>query len=151
MIYWRVQPLAQRGKRIRYMKTKFAILSLLFITSFSFVPAAFGAGATDAIKSGLGQASEKAGLTEKDDITKEDGSQKKITAIISGVIRTVVQILGVISVILIVYAGGMWLTAAGNETKVTTAKKILVSTLLGVIIVGLAYSITFFVIAQLLL
>ena len=61
-------------------------------------------------------------------------------------INTVVGFLGMAAVVLIVYAGALWLTAAGNDTKVETAKKILQSTVVGVIVVGLAYGITTFVI-----
>ena len=67
--------------------------------------------------------------------------------IVGSIINAAVSILGVIAVILIVYAGGMWLTAAGNDEKVNTAKKIIRTTVIGILIVGLAYGITTFIIS----
>lgn len=65
--------------------------------------------------------------------------------LINSFINTAIGILGVIAVLLIVYAGGLWLTAAGNDDKVGQAKKIIRTTVFGIIIVGLAYAITAFV------
>ena len=53
--------------------------------------------------------------------------------------------LGIISVVLILYAGFMWMTAAGNEDKVGQAKKLLVAAVIGLIIILASYSIASFV------
>jgi len=66
------------------------------------------------------------------------------------IVNTAVSILGVISVLLIVYGGGMWLTAAGSDDKVKKAKQIITRTVIGVVIVGLAYAITQFILTELL-
>lgn len=68
------------------------------------------------------------------------------TSVVSKIVNFVVGVLGVVSVILVLYAGGLWLTAAGSDDKVTKAKKILRSVVVGVIIVGLAFAITNFII-----
>lgn len=75
-----------------------------------------------------------------------DADDTTLADAIGSYVNAAVGFLGMVSVVLIVYAGGLWLTAAGNDTKVETAKKVLRSTIIGVIIVGLAYAITTFVI-----
>ena len=44
----------------------------------------------------------------------------------------------------------MWMTSAGNEEKIATAKKTMTAAIIGVAIVLAAYAITFFVMDQLL-
>ena len=70
-------------------------------------------------------------------------------AIVGTLINSAVGLLGVVSIVLLVYGGGMWLTAAGSPDKVGKAKKVIISTVIGIIIVGLAYAITTFVLSQL--
>jgi len=54
--------------------------------------------------------------------------------------------LGVIFVVLIVYGGILWMTAMGNDQQVDKAKKIITESIIGLVIVVLAYSISFLVI-----
>ncbi len=58
------------------------------------------------------------------------------------IIRSVLSVLGVIFLVLTLYAGVLWGTAAGNEDKIEKAKSILVSSFIGLVIVGAAYGIT---------
>jgi len=64
------------------------------------------------------------------------------TNLISNAINSALGFLGIIAVILFIYAGGLWLTAAGSEDKVTKAKKIMKNAVIGIVIVALAYGIT---------
>lgn len=57
-------------------------------------------------------------------------------------------LLGIAFVILMVYAGFMWMTAQGNEEKVGTAKKLIVQATIGLVIILSAYAITEFVITN---
>lgn len=68
-------------------------------------------------------------------------------AIVGQVINTAVGILGVVAVGLIVYAGGLWITAAGDDGKVETAKGIIKNTVIGMVVLGLAYAITIFIVS----
>ena len=72
-----------------------------------------------------------------------------LNSIIGTVINTVLGLLGVIFLILLVYAGFLWMTAAGNDDKVTKAKQILTTSIIGLVIVLAAYSIAAFVVEQL--
>lgn len=62
------------------------------------------------------------------------------------IVQGALGLLGMILVVLCLYAGFMWMTAGGNEEKVTTAKTTLRNAVIGLILILLSYSITAFVI-----
>jgi len=66
--------------------------------------------------------------------------------IIAKIINFALGFLGVIAVALILYGGFKWMTAAGNEEKVTEAKKLLGAGIIGLIIILAAWAIASFVI-----
>lgn len=63
-------------------------------------------------------------------------------------IKVFVGLLGIVFLILTLYAGFLWMTAAGDAKKVDKAKSILTSSVIGLAICLSAYTITTFVIAQ---
>lgn len=72
-----------------------------------------------------------------------------IGAAVATVIKAFLGLLGIIFIFLMVYAGYHWMTAAGDEQKVTKAKDTLRTAIIGLIIIVAAYSITYFVIKAL--
>ncbi len=60
-------------------------------------------------------------------------------------IQILLSFLGVVFLILIIYGGFLWMTARGNEQQVESAKKIITNSVIGTVIVMLAYAITWFV------
>jgi len=64
---------------------------------------------------------------------------------IGGVIKTVLSLTGIIFLALTVYAGVLWMTAAGEEEKVTKATNIIKMSVIGLIIILSSYSLTYFV------
>ena len=66
------------------------------------------------------------------------------------VVRTALSFIGVIALILMVYAGYLWMTARGDETKVDKAVEIIRSTIIGLVIATAAFSITGFVLPRIL-
>jgi hypothetical protein len=64
---------------------------------------------------------------------------------VNDVLSAVFSIMGVIFLCLTVYAGILWMTAAGDPKKVQKAKDILVQSTTGVVICLLAYGFTYFV------
>jgi amino acid transporter len=72
-----------------------------------------------------------------------------IGEIIATIIQTVLGLLGIIFIAFLVYAGFQWMTANGNEEKVTKAKQTIIRAIIGLIIVIAAYSITYFVFSAL--
>ncbi len=70
-------------------------------------------------------------------------------SIISVVIFNLLGIVGVIFLILMIWGGTMWMTSGGNEKRVGTAKSILTTAVIGLVIVLMAYSITYFIVQNL--
>ncbi|MBI4778983.1 hypothetical protein HY797_00840 [Candidatus Falkowbacteria bacterium] len=63
------------------------------------------------------------------------------------IIKIVLGFLGIIVVIIILYAGFKWMTAGGNEENVTEAKKMLTNGIIGLIIILSAYALATFIIS----
>ncbi len=66
--------------------------------------------------------------------------------IIARVIRVVLGFLGIVALLLILYAGWLYMTSGGEPSKVDKAKKILSNALIGLIIILSAFAIATFVI-----
>ncbi len=65
---------------------------------------------------------------------------------VGSVIKVMLGFLGIIAVIIILYGGFKWMTAAGNEENVSSAKKIITAGIIGLIIVLMAFGIAQFII-----
>ena len=61
------------------------------------------------------------------------------------IIRLVLGLMTLVAVVLIIYGGFVWLTAAGNEENVEKAKKIISAAVMGLIVILLAWAIVIFV------
>ncbi|PIT88631.1 MAG: hypothetical protein COU29_02555 [Candidatus Magasanikbacteria bacterium CG10_big_fil_rev_8_21_14_0_10_36_32] len=94
---------------------------------------------------GLGEAGSVSGLT-KNKIT-EAGS---IPAVLGDLVGIALSLLGIFFFILVLYAGFIWMTAAGSGEQVDKAKKILMSGAIGLVIVLSAYTITSYVFTEFL-
>jgi amino acid transporter len=71
--------------------------------------------------------------------------QEGVAKIVATVIQAFLGLLGIIFLVLIIIAGYNWMTAAGNEEKVTKAKDTLWRAIIGLIIIVGAYAISYFV------
>ncbi len=73
-----------------------------------------------------------------------------LPAVIGEIIAVILTLLGIIFLALIVYAGVLWMIAAGNEDKVTRSKDTMRRATIGLIIVVGSYAISQFVIYSIL-
>ena len=62
-------------------------------------------------------------------------------AIIATVIQIILSVIGVVALILILYAGWQWLTAAGNEELAEKGRKTLINAVIGIVVVVLSMAI----------
>ncbi len=69
----------------------------------------------------------------------EEGDIGNITG---QIINTALQLVGIIFLGLMVYAGYLWMTAQGEESQIEKAKKIVTSAIIGLILTLSAYAIT---------
>ncbi|HSR89488.1 MAG TPA: Ig-like domain-containing protein [Candidatus Udaeobacter sp.] len=72
-----------------------------------------------------------------------------IRVVVANIIRVALGILGIVLVVLVLYAGYLWMTAGGNEDQISTAKQFMVNAAIGLAIILSAYAIVSFVISKL--
>jgi|SRR6056297_1907588 len=65
--------------------------------------------------------------------------------IIIGIIQFILSLLGVIFLFQMIFGGYIWMTSSGNEDKVSQAKKKIINSIIGLIVVLAAYAVTWFV------
>ena len=82
--------------------------------------------------------------------SSSDIDEETFAETLAKIIKIVLGLLGIIFLILIIYAGFVWMTSSGNEEKVGRAKGIMMAAIIGVTIIIAAYIITIFVIQNLL-
>ncbi|HQA63804.1 MAG TPA: hypothetical protein PK085_01705, partial [bacterium] len=68
---------------------------------------------------------------------------------IARIVQVILGFLGILAVLLILYAGFIWMTAAGDPAKIDKAKKIIINAVIGLIIIFSAFAIVSFIINQL--
>lgn len=72
-------------------------------------------------------------------------SATDIRLIVVNIIKAALGLLGMVALVIIIYAGFIWMTAGGNEEQIAKAKKILLNAVIGLIIILSAYGIVTFV------
>ncbi|MBI4437797.1 hypothetical protein HY631_02495 [Candidatus Uhrbacteria bacterium] len=72
-----------------------------------------------------------------------------LPTIIGNLINVLLSVLGILFVVLVVYAGFLYLTAGGEDEKVKKAKKLLGQSVTGLVIIIAAYAIASYVIEAL--
>lgn len=102
------------------------VCSLPFVPSFAY--AQIGNDAADTVASSAGF------------------SSMSVYEIIGTLINVFLGLLGVVFLLLVLYAGFLWMTAGGDDKQVDKAKKMLINATVGLVITLSAYAITTFVI-----
>jgi hypothetical protein len=86
-----------------------------------------------------------------DDFTDNTGlGEADLEKTIARLIKVALGFLGIIAVIIVLMGGFKWMTAGGNDEKVTEAKKMLIAGVIGMAIILSAYAITTFVVSSIL-
>lgn len=73
-------------------------------------------------------------------------SSQTLPGLVGSGINVLLSILGIVFVVLVVYAGFLYLTSQGEETNVKKAKKLLTQSIIGLVIIVAAYAISSYVI-----
>lgn len=89
----------------------------------------------------LGKVGDAAGLAS--------GESASLPGLIGRLIQAILGILGIVFVILIIYAGVLYMTAAGDDEKVKKAKNLMIQAVIGIVIIVAAYAISSFVMTAL--
>lgn len=71
------------------------------------------------------------------------------TTVIGNIIKSLLGLTGTVTVIMMVYGGLLWMTAAGNEKAVSKAKQIILWTAIGLVLIFSSYTILNFLFSSL--
>jgi hypothetical protein len=121
---------------MRYLKNLLVSAALVALPlGFAVIPHAHAAvNLTDK----LGEVQKKSGQTDV-----------PLTETVGRLISVFLGLLGVIFLVLVIYAGFIWMTAQGDPKAVDKARNILISAVVGLVILLASYAISSFVITQL--
>ena len=79
----------------------------------------------------------------------QNTNETTMTQIVADILNVFFGLLGTIFIVLIVVAGYKWMTAAGNDDKVSEALHTIRVAVIGLAIIAAAYAITYFVFSRL--
>ena len=118
---------------------KIILFALVLFIGFLFVPIKLEAQLNaDVQKSIMGQ-------TQAGADTAKIGKPADIRITATRVISTVLETIGMVFMLLIVYAGYIFITAEGEEEKVKKAMNIIKPAVVGLIVILMSYGITLYV------
>lgn len=119
-----------RTKQIKYLLLTFCLLFAPKLSSAVGLDDAF----SNPDNSNLGVFTKSANIPAQGDLEFYIGN----------ILTALFAILGVISIALLIYSGYIWMTARGNESKVTEAKENISNILIGLIFIIGSYALTTF-------
>ena len=68
------------------------------------------------------------------------GGEDNLKTVVTNIVNFFLGFMGFVMVIMTIYAGGLYITAAGNEDNVGKAKKILLYCVIGVVLIAISYA-----------
>lgn len=74
------------------------------------------------------------------------GGSNNLGVLVGRLINSALGLLGIVLVVIVIYAGFLWMTAQGNDEKVKQAKKMITNAVVGLVLIFAAYAITTFVV-----
>ncbi len=135
MLQWMKNNFKQKRKTAGLLGVLF--LAVFFVFLFQHFPVEAQTISTN--EAGVDMVEQPLGLPSTD-----------IRIIIARVIRAALGLLGIILLVIIIYAGYLWMTAGGNDEQIGKAKSIIRNAVIGLVIVLSSYAITQFIISKLL-
>jgi len=126
------------AKNIKLMKTK---IQKFYLTIFNLIIllSAHPALAVTKAKSSRNRL--------KDIVSEAEYPQVEITPqeIVTNIIIYALGFVGILFLAMIIYSGLQWILAGGNEEVITKAKDRLKNAVIGFVVIGVAYAITYFI------
>lgn len=127
---------------MKNFKTKFiflvaVIFAAQFIFAFNCLAEGDMTGALDSLANGAGYKTDQA------------ASDTFLAETIGSLIGKILEIIGIIFLLFMIYGGWIWMKAKGNAEQATRAKNILIDSIIGILIIMAAYIFTFFILKSL--
>ena len=73
----------------------------------------------------------------------------RIQDVIGKVVKVVLSALGLVSLVIFIFAGFQWMTSGGSDDKIKGAQKLMSNAVIGLVIVLIAYAATHFIVQAL--
>lgn len=124
-----------KNRTIKQLLTLFSLVALLVLPYFVF---AGSSGPMD----NLQDVGEGGGYESADETT--------LSSMAGEIVNVFLGFLGIIFIILIIYAGFKWMTAGGNEDKIKEARTMITRAIIGLLIVIGSWAIWNFIFSRLL-
>lgn len=112
---------------IRKNKTKVALLFIAIVFVLFALPLFVYAIDTDI------------GMNEAANIGLPNAGNRDIKTLLVDIVRYLLSFLGLVAVVIIMYAGWLWMTSGGNQQQLEKAKKTLINAVIGLIIIILSF------------
>jgi len=113
-------------------------LSLFIFASLSFN--------TIPVQAGLLENVEEGGLKTIGTVAYDQvGAPKDVQSVVASFIYILLTFLGIIFLVLIIWSGYEWMTAGGDQAKVTTAKSRLTNSVIGLVVVLASWGIALYI------
>jgi len=77
-------------------------------------------------------------------------SNANLPGTIGNIVKGLLTLIGVLFLVLLIYAGFLWMTDMGDGKKAQKAREIIKNSVIGLILVFISYGITLFVVNQLI-
>lgn len=123
---------------------KLLIAPVVLAQAYLLFPLMSRATTTTTVPSGLSE-----GQTTLESIDIEGQGETTLVVLIGNAISVILGVLGIICIAFVIYAGILYLTDQGEGKKAEKAKKLLITTVIGMVIIVAAYAIAAFIIAAL--
>jgi hypothetical protein len=127
----------------RIVLVSLAAITLLVGVVALYSHPALAASAKDEICSGIGAASGGGGCANPKD-------SPTINSVISTVINILSAFVGIIAVIMIIFAGFKYVTSGGDSGKISSAKNTLTYAVVGIVVAGVSQLIVRFVVTKII-
>lgn len=108
---------------------------IVLIVSLGLLFTAYSALAAYSLQTGLDTAAKEGGL-------KSQGKTLSVAEVVGKILGIILPFLGIVFLVLVIYAGIMWMTAGGKPDTTKKAKDIIISAAIGLAITLMAYQIS---------
>lgn len=143
-------------------KTRILILSCMAVGVFGSAHVAFatdpattpstqtgsantGVQGTNLVRSGLSAAGARSGLVN---VCGDRATNICLSDIIGGLIKAVLQFMGILLLILFIYGGFLWMTSAGDSKQVEKARNMIRDAVIGIILIATSFALADFILGQ---
>ena len=131
-------------KALKHLISFLVFIVILFaVNGFSVFESKAALIGNTAIENQVSAFQEKAGFE------KSTNSGQSLASVVATLIKVFLGLLGIIFIILIIWAGYNWMIAQGKEEQIRKSKDTIKAAIIGLVIIVAAYAITYFVFEQL--